>query len=618
MITIWIPSQPQRSYAYRRGDAQIIHDDDGNAIIIDGGEDEICEQIISYCKSHGITHVTYILSHWHPDHDRGMKLILESSIIVDKIYCPPTSDLKKLRDSSDYPRAEERMSQARRLGKTIINPPADQVTSIQVGKIKCDIWRRSPNSSESYDYQVNNTSMVCYFPDLFYMTSGDTINSLVTYLKHKYGRIVVFKIAHHGNACTSDATNLLAELGAKLCWYNHCEAYGVGIGGDGFSKWGAAYCKRKGFAVLRPFHAITMTAAAKKLTVYQNGSKWSFDIPYEGEAYEGWIKGKKWWYQYKDGSWAVGWAKLPWSQGENWFYFDPNGYMVTGWIKVNGYWYYLDENGAMVTGWLEYKGKKCYLEPEENKNQGHAYCNETRTIDGKEYTFDSNCYLTENNVIPSSKPDIKQNPYFKGYNVSKRTDPIMYIVIHYVGAEGTAEENMKYFSSANRNASADFFVGHNGEIYQYNPNPKQYYSWHCGGGRQSSKGGSLYGKCKNGNSIGIELCCKKVNGEWTFSNATVISARNLVKFLMEEYGVRKICRHFDVNGKSCPNVKNWLEPSSEWDAFVSSLGQEIYRVRKSWEDVQSQIGAFKDLTNAKNFASQHEGYSVFDSSGNKM
>jgi hypothetical protein len=305
VITIWISSQPQRSYAYRRGDAQIIHDDDKNAIVIDGGEDEICEQIISYCKSHGITHVTYILSHWHPDHDRGMKLILESSIVVDKIYCPPTSDLKKLRDSSDYPRAEERVSQARRLGKTIISPPADQVTSIQVGKIKCDIWRRSPNSSESYDYQVNNTSMVCYFPDLYYMTSGDTINSLVTYLKHKYGKIFVFKIAHHGNACTSDATNLLAELGAKLCWYNHCEKYGVGIGGDDFSKWGAAYCKRKGFTVLRPFHAITMTAAAKKLTVYQNGSKWSFDIPYEGEAYEGWIKGKKWWYQYKDGSWAV-------------------------------------------------------------------------------------------------------------------------------------------------------------------------------------------------------------------------------------------------------------------------------------------------------------------------
>ena len=25
-ITIWIPSMPQKSYAYRRGDAQIIHE----------------------------------------------------------------------------------------------------------------------------------------------------------------------------------------------------------------------------------------------------------------------------------------------------------------------------------------------------------------------------------------------------------------------------------------------------------------------------------------------------------------------------------------------------------------------------------------------------------------
>ena len=41
MIKIWIPSMPQRSYAYRQGDAQIIHDDKGHAIVIDGGEDAL-------------------------------------------------------------------------------------------------------------------------------------------------------------------------------------------------------------------------------------------------------------------------------------------------------------------------------------------------------------------------------------------------------------------------------------------------------------------------------------------------------------------------------------------------------------------------------------------------
>ena len=37
---------PQKSYAYRRGDCQVIHDDNHNAIIIDGGEDDICNKAI--------------------------------------------------------------------------------------------------------------------------------------------------------------------------------------------------------------------------------------------------------------------------------------------------------------------------------------------------------------------------------------------------------------------------------------------------------------------------------------------------------------------------------------------------------------------------------------------
>ena len=160
-ITIWIPSMPQRSYAYRRGDCTVIHDDEKNCIFIDGGEDEICNQGIAYCKSHGITHVTYILSHWHPDHDRGMKLILDSSIIVDKIICPPPSDLTRLSDKSDYSRAMERIAQATRLKKPISYPPAETYTDIKVGAIVCRIWRRAPKSSENYDYQVNNTSLCC-------------------------------------------------------------------------------------------------------------------------------------------------------------------------------------------------------------------------------------------------------------------------------------------------------------------------------------------------------------------------------------------------------------------------------------------------------------------------
>ncbi len=40
-----------------------------------------------------------------------------------------------------------------------------------------------------------------------------------------------------------------------------------------------------------------------------------------------------------------------------------------------------------------------------------------------------------------------------------------------------------------------------------------------------------------------------------------------------------------------------------------------YRVRKNWQDAESQVGAFKVLENAKKSADEHPGFSVFDENG---
>lgn len=47
---------------------------------------------------------------------------------------------------------------------------------------------------------------------------------------------------------------------------------------------------------------------------------------------------------------------------------------------------------------------------------------------------------------------------------------------------------------------------------------------------------------------------------------------------------------------------------------VATTSTEWYRVRKTWKDAASQIGAYKSLDNAKKACKQ--GYSVFDSKGN--
>lgn len=52
-----------------------------------------------------------------------------------------------------------------------------------------------------------------------------------------------------------------------------------------------------------------------------------------------------------------------------------------------------------------------------------------------------------------------------------------------------------------------------------------------------------------------------------------------------------------------------------YNRFASAPAQTLYRVRKSWEDKASQLGAFRILENAKKRADKNPGYSVFDESG---
>lgn len=73
--------------------------------------------------------------------------------------------------------------------------------------------------------------------------------------------------------------------------------------------------------------------------------------------------------------------------------------------------------------------------------------------------------------------------------------------------------------------------------------------------------------------------------------------------------------------KMCP-----LYILPHWDKFKAKVekylgnaetpAKQLYRVRKSWSDTKSQIGAFSSLENAKNACKS--GYSVFDANGNAV
>ena len=239
------------------------------------------------------------------------------------------------------------------------------------------------------------------------------------------------------------------------------------------------------------------------------------------------------------------------------------------------------------------------------------------------------------------------------HNTSVRYGAIEYIVVHYTAGTGSAANHINYFSNYSvQNASADFFVDENG-IWQYNTNLKGRYAWAVGGGRQSAYGGAFYGKCTNPNSISIEMCCKTNGGSlaangngWYFMDKTIDNTVELVKYLMKEFNIpaSRVIRHFDVTGKYCPGVRGWNTAAGnteqKWIAFKKRIGDgsasavsggsssstpakpkttNLYRVRKTWADKDSQIGAYSILENAINEVKKAgSAYKVFDWNGKQV
>ena len=148
-----------------------------------------------------------------------------------------------------------------------------------------------------------------------------------------------------------------------------------------------------------------------------------------------------------------------------------------------------------------------------------------------------------------------------------RKQNIKYIVVHYTANDGdTARNNGKYFSQPNRNASAHYFVDEN-EIIQSVKDTNT--AWHCGA--KSYK----HPKCRNDNSVGIEMCSEKDDkGQYYINQATQNRTIRLIKVLMGKYNIpiENVLRHYDVTGKICPEpfVRNQVQ----WLDFKKRLSEE--------------------------------------------
>lgn len=132
------------------------------------------------------------------------------------------------------------------------------------------------------------------------------------------------------------------------------------------------------------------------------------------------------------------------------------------------------------------------------------------------------------------------------------------VFVHYTAnPETSAAQNRSYFANLpltkEREASAHFIIGYEGEILQCIPLDEQAYGV----------------KTRNGDSISIECCYLDEDGK--FTQETYDTLIHTLAWLTQKYGLstEDILRHYDCGGKMCPLY--YVEHEDAWEKLLSDV-----------------------------------------------
>ena len=188
------------------------------------------------------------------------------------------------------------------------------------------------------------------------------------------------------------------------------------------------------------------------------------------------------------------------------------------------------------------------------------------------------------------------------------------ICVHNTANDAPAKNEVSYMKSNNNQVSFHIAID---DVEAIQCIPFNRNAWAAG------DGGSGTGNRKY---IHVEICYSKSGGP-KFVNAEKRAAKEIAA-LLKQFGwtISNVKKHQDFSGKYCPH----RTLDTGWQRFLNMVQAELngsvskpstsemYRVRKSWSDAASQIGAYSNLDNAKALCDKNPGYSVFNSAGTKV
>lgn len=220
------------------------------------------------------------------------------------------------------------------------------------------------------------------------------------------------------------------------------------------------------------------------------------------------------------------------------------------------------------------------------------------------------------------------------------------ITIHCIVGQWTAKQGCDYFANTDRQCSANYVVGKDGSIGLSVEEKNR--SW-CSGGTDKYgnpiRVNGISGADNDHRAITIEVASDTTH-PYAVTDQAYNALVRLVADICKRNGIKKLLWKGDKSlvgkvseqnmtvhrwfaQKACPGdylynrhaqiaveVNKLLGNASDTPAPPKPPARKtLYRVRKSWSDTKSQLGAFSVLANAKSLVDKNPGYKVFDESG---
>lgn len=227
----------------------------------------------------------------------------------------------------------------------------------------------------------------------------------------------------------------------------------------------------------------------------------------------------------------------------------------------------------------------------------------------------------------------KLSPNYSSRIRSSNPDGIISrITIHHMAGNLSIETCASVFSGKSRQASSNYGVGSDGRIGLYVEEKNR--AWTSSSAENDSR------------AVTMEVANNSGAPNWSVSDKALAATIDLCEDICRRNNIGKLIYTGKLEGSNltkhqwfastaCPGpylggkfayiadqvnarlLGTMPEDSTEGELEIVE-DTKWYRVRKSWGDADSQIGAYKELQNAKSCADKNAGYFVFDWEGNKV